>query len=97
MNVSLTAELEKLVQEKVQSGFYLSASEVVREGLRLLQERDGLRQLRLEELRKQLAKGLDQLDGGDYTDYNDATLKTRLEAIKRKGNKRPRHQRKKAR
>jgi antitoxin ParD1/3/4 len=40
MNVSLTPELEQLVQEKVKSGRYLSASEVVREALRLLEERD---------------------------------------------------------
>ena len=40
MNVSLTPELEKLVQDKVASGLYQTASEVVREGLRLLKERD---------------------------------------------------------
>ncbi|MBD3560548.1 type II toxin-antitoxin system ParD family antitoxin, partial [Planktothrix sp. FACHB-1355] len=43
MNVSLTPELEKFVQEKVKSGRYLSASEVVREALRLLQEQDQIR------------------------------------------------------
>jgi antitoxin ParD1/3/4 len=52
MNVSLTPELEQLVHEKVQSGMYLSASEVVREALRLLKERDNLRELRTEGLRK---------------------------------------------
>jgi antitoxin ParD1/3/4 len=51
MNVSLTPELEQLVAEKVESGMYPSASEVVREALRLLKERDELRQARLEELR----------------------------------------------
>ena len=40
MNVSLTPELEQLVNEKVESGFYQTASEVVREALRLLSERD---------------------------------------------------------
>ena len=40
MNVSLTPELEKLVQEKVESGRYTSASEVVREALRLMEKRD---------------------------------------------------------
>lgn len=49
MNVSLTPELECLVQTKVQSGRYLSASEVVREALRLLEERDQLRELKLQE------------------------------------------------
>ena len=42
MNVSLTSELEQYVREKVNSGMYYSASEVIREGLRLLKERDQL-------------------------------------------------------
>jgi antitoxin ParD1/3/4 len=40
MNVSLTSELEQLVNEKVRSGLYQTASEVVREALRLLKQRD---------------------------------------------------------
>ncbi len=46
MNVSLTAELEELIRRKVESGMYGSASEVVREALRLLEERDRLARLR---------------------------------------------------
>jgi len=65
MNVSLTPELEKLVHQKVKSGRYLSASEVVREALRLLEDHDRIAQLRLEELRKQVALGLEQLDRGE--------------------------------
>ena len=40
MNVSLTPELEALVNDKVRSGLYQTASEVVREALRLLKNRD---------------------------------------------------------
>jgi antitoxin ParD1/3/4 len=40
MNVSLTPELEQLVNDKVRSGLYQTASEVVREALRLLKQRD---------------------------------------------------------
>lgn len=40
MNVSLTPELETLISKKVESGRYTSASEVVREALRLLEEQD---------------------------------------------------------
>jgi len=65
MNVSLTPELEKLVTRKVQSGQYQSASEVVREGLRLLQDQDCLRELHLAEVRKKIQAGLDQLDRGE--------------------------------
>ena len=46
MNVSLTPELEKIVAKRVGSGRYASASEVIREALRLLEERDQLNQLR---------------------------------------------------
>lgn len=68
MNVSLTPELEQLVHEKVQSGRYLSASEVVREALRLLEERDRLREVRLEALREKIAVGIEQGDKGEVID-----------------------------
>ena len=55
MNISLTPELESLVQEKVKSGMYHTASEVVREALRLMQEQDQFRQIKLENLRKEIA------------------------------------------
>lgn len=62
MNVSLTPELEELIHERVRSGRYTSASEVVREALRLLQDQEELRQLRLGELRAKVAVGLESLD-----------------------------------
>jgi antitoxin ParD1/3/4 len=62
MNVSLTSELEQFVHEKVKSGRYLSASEVVREALRLLEERDRLYYVRLAELQQHLAIGIEQAD-----------------------------------
>ena len=58
MNVSLTPELEKLIERKVKSGRYQTASEVVREALRALEERDQVAMLRLTELRKEVRKGL---------------------------------------
>jgi antitoxin ParD1/3/4 len=68
VNVSLTPELEQLIQERVRSGRYTSASEVVREALRLLQDRDELRRLRMDELRVKAAAGLDSLDRGEGVD-----------------------------
>ena len=59
MNISLTPELEQFVQSKVESGMYYSASEVVREGLRMLQEREMLKQVKIEELRKEIQKGIE--------------------------------------
>ena len=58
MNVSLTPELEKLVERKVKTGRYQTASEVIREALRALEERDRVAALRLHELRKEIQKGL---------------------------------------
>jgi len=64
MNVSLTPELENHVQQKVQSGLYTSASEVVREALRLLHDRDTLQQQRLAELKREIVLGLEGLKHG---------------------------------
>ena len=64
MNVSLTPELEKLVQAKVRTGRYNSASEVVREALRLLEQHDSLRAIHLRELRSRIDEGLTSLDRG---------------------------------
>ncbi len=62
MNVSLTPELERFVNERVESGKYQTASEVVRDGLRLLVEREELRQNKLDELRREIAIGIEQAD-----------------------------------
>lgn len=65
MNISLTPELEQLIHGKVKTGMYLSASEVVREALRLLEERDRIQALRFEEVRKEIQAGIDQADRGE--------------------------------
>lgn len=67
MNVSLTIELEKWVQSKVESGMYTSASEVIREGLRLLKDQDALKAIRLTELRREIQQGI---DSGESTPLN---------------------------
>jgi len=77
MNISLTPELETMIQEKVRSGLYQTASEVVREALRLFQEREQLYAIRLEELRKEIAKGIEQLERGEVAPLD-------IEAIKAK-------------
>jgi len=84
MNVSLTPELEKLVQEKVASGLYQTASEVVREGLRLLKERDD----RQTSLREAIQEGLTQLETGKYQEYTVDTLADLAQAVKDRGRQR---------
>lgn len=72
MNVSLTPELERWVSQKVDGGRYRSASEVVREGLRLLQEKEEERAVRLEALRRDVEIGLEELDRGESVDGEEA-------------------------
>ena len=85
MNVSLTPELEQLVATKVQSGRYQSASEVIREGLRLLDDQDRLRNAQLDEVRRKIQMGLDQLDRGEGIDGAVvlAEMKAKSEAHRR--------------
>ena len=76
VNVSLTPELERLISEKVDTGMYQTASEVVREGLRLLKERDDRR------LRADVQAGFDAVDRGEYTDYTANSVKTLAAQVK---------------
>jgi antitoxin ParD1/3/4 len=66
VNVSLTPELEKFVQTRVASGRYQTASEVVREGLRLLEEREHERDLAMRALRAKIGRGIEQADRGEF-------------------------------
>ena len=68
LNVSLTPELEQFVQSRVDSGRYQTASEVVREGLRLLEQREQENQARLEWLRAAAQEGFDAADRDDYVE-----------------------------
>jgi len=81
MNVSLTKELENFINELVASGMYFSASEVVRDGLRLLKEQEKIKEMRIEELRSEIIKGYEQSQRGESKPLD-------IEAIKIKGEKR---------
>lgn len=65
MNVSLTPELEAYIADRVDSGLYRSRSEVVREAVRLLMERDRMKAARMEKLRTEVGRGLDQARSGE--------------------------------
>ena len=58
MNVNLSPQLEAMVKAKVASGLYTSASEVVREALRLMEQQDQLRSLQLQQLHSDIQEGL---------------------------------------
>jgi antitoxin ParD1/3/4 len=87
MNVSLTPELEKFVSDKVAAGRYNSASEVVREALRLLEEHDRNRAMRLGEFNRELGRRLESLDSGRYVKPADARdrLKRKSEQRRKSG------------
>ena len=77
MNVSLTPELEKFVSTKVNTGRYNSASEVVREALRLLEENDRVRSQQLKEFNQELGNRLAALAGGEKV--NPEVTRARLQ------------------
>ncbi len=68
MNISLTSELEQLVNDQVNSGKYNSISEMIGEALRLLLERDRLQEERLAELKAKIRVGIEELDRGEGID-----------------------------
>lgn len=86
MNVSLTPELEKYIQAKVETGRYTSASEVVREALRLLEQKEQEREKALKEFQAELDRRIDSLDRGEGIDGEEffADLKKRTKALQRK-------------
>jgi len=72
MNISLTPELAKFVENEVESGLYQTASEVIRAGLRRLKEDQAARLPQapktLDELETQLLQSIDRLDRGEGVD-----------------------------
>ena len=84
MNVSLTPELEQFVQSKVENGRYNSASEVVREALRLLEEHEKMRSTQLAEFNKELGRRLAALDRGEHVDPAEARARHRQKSEERR-------------
>jgi antitoxin ParD1/3/4 len=68
MNVSLTAEMVKFVEDEVANGEYVSASEVVREALRTLKHDRDVEANKLRILREEIGKGMDDADSGRFSD-----------------------------
>ncbi len=83
MNISLTPELERFVQGKVSSGLYNNASEVIREGLRLLKEHDDVRL----KWREQIERGWQEAQAGDMVDGR-ATVREIENRLKARAKKR---------
>ncbi|MEW6171208.1 MAG: type II toxin-antitoxin system ParD family antitoxin [Candidatus Omnitrophota bacterium] len=73
MNISLTQSLKNKIEEQVESGLYNSASEVVRDALRLFFEHDELKKARIRQLNKDIEVGLKDIEEGKVHDL-DSTL-----------------------
>lgn len=84
MNVNLGPTFDKFVGKLLASGLYQSQSEILREGLRLLKEREDVKDLRLREFRKELMIGIEQADRGRFIDGEKAFLKIRKKSEDRK-------------
>jgi antitoxin ParD1/3/4 len=83
MNVSLTPELEKFVESRVATGRYQTASEVVREGLRLLEEQERRREANFRALKEKLQRGAAQAERGELISGEEV-----FSEIRRRGNQR---------
>lgn len=73
MDVLLAPELNQFVAEKVAGGFYASPNEVISEALRVLKQQDELRQSRLDDLRQEIQKGLDQSERGEVLGFDSTS------------------------
>jgi antitoxin ParD1/3/4 len=84
MNVSLTPEMDQFVAGKVESGRYNSASEVVREALRLLEEYDQARGAQLVAFNRELGARLASLDRGEHVEPEAARERLALKSRERR-------------
>lgn len=81
LNVSLPPELEKRVRQHVESGLYSSASEVIREALRLFEAYQGVQAANLAALKADIAAGVEDMAAGRVRELNLAELKQRGRAM----------------
>lgn len=73
-NVVLSDQQQQLVERLVQSGRYQNASEVLRDGLRLIEQRERLEAAKLDALKRAAREGWADVDAGRYTDVADDRL-----------------------
>jgi antitoxin ParD1/3/4 len=83
----MTPELEKFVAAKVESGRYTSASEVVREALRLLEEQDNMRSAQIAEFNRILEARIAASDRGELVDPQTARERLRLKSDEARRNR----------
>ncbi len=85
--MKLGGVFDKFIAELLKGGLYQSQSEIVRDGLRLLKEREELKQLRIAEVRKGIAIGSEQADRGEFVDGERTFAGIRRHSVARKRTK----------
>jgi antitoxin ParD1/3/4 len=85
MTITLTPEMEHLIQNKIQSGRFGSPSDVVYEGLRLLEQEETSEEIRFNELKRDIAIGIAQADNGQVKAFDAEDLKGRVRRELAKG------------
>jgi antitoxin ParD1/3/4 len=76
MDITLPPGLEKVIEAEIASGRYESANAVIAEGLRLLHERDASYETRREELVREIAIGLEQVERGEVMPLDINSIKS---------------------
>ena len=89
-NINLTERLDEFVEESVSSGRYSNASEVIRDGLRLLAHKAEEEAIKLKTLQKATAAGFDAIAMGHYRDLDTKGLRSHIAAIGRRASARAR-------
>ena len=84
MQIVLSSEVEQLLRNELATGRYRSENEVLLEAVQLLSARDR----RLEELRSQVQIGRDQIDRGEYTEFDEAGMQRFFEGLQERGRRR---------
>lgn len=84
MNVSFTHEWEQWIADKIGTGMYQTADEVISEGLRLLKERDQ----RLDALQRDVRAGLEAIERGEHSDYDASSIRELAERVTARGRER---------
>jgi antitoxin ParD1/3/4 len=80
-NVVLTEQQAAMIEQLVHSGRYQNASEVLRDGLRLVRQREAEDEARLVALRQAASVGLEDFDAGRYRSFADGkALRSHLAA-----------------
>ena len=85
LQIALSPDQERFIEDRIASGRYLTPSEMIDEGLRLLKEREIIRQAAIVELKQEIQFGIDEADRGDLVDGEEVFLEIeRLSAERRR-------------